>query len=208
MASAATVLNFALLKLSGILSPCLLGQLKLLVWKFHKGEKRYSFLLFWRTEEEPKNKDMTLKITPTTHLGRDVSTTMVQASGSNEAKSECRSSCKGSKLQLEQRGLMMALLEFHLRCCLFAMEVVKCQSALQTPHHSSLIVKECPLTQESVVSYQIVDHNYWMTQCQRPVITVRNLHCVLLVLLLPTLTLSQPLREFQSTVRPLLPLQI
>jgi len=61
MASMTTVLNFALLKLSGLLSEVLLvlaasgvGQLKFLVWKFHKGEKGYGFLLFWRTEEELK----------------------------------------------------------------------------------------------------------------------------------------------------------
>jgi len=68
MASMTTVLNFALLKLAGLLSEVFLvlaasgvGQLKFLVWKFHKGEKGYGFLLFWRTEEEPKNEDTTLK---------------------------------------------------------------------------------------------------------------------------------------------------
>ncbi len=125
--------EFRAVEASGIRSEVLLilaasgvRQLNTPVWKFHKSEKGYGLSLFWRTGEQRPD---TLRITPTIRHSREgLSTATVQVRGSNEARSECRSSWKGSVLMAGKEGLIRALLEFQ-RCQLLVKEGVSCQSA-------------------------------------------------------------------------------
>jgi len=56
-------------------------------------------ILISRCSGEPKYENMTLKLMQTAHFSSDdMSTTVVQARGSNETKGECRSSCTESEL--------------------------------------------------------------------------------------------------------------
>ena len=121
------------------LAACGVGRLKISVWKFHKSEKGYGLSLFWRTGE---GRPDTL-IMPTTHLSMDdLSRSTVRARGSSEARSECRSSCKGNELEpkLNQGGLMLTLLEFQ-KCQLLAKEGVKSQNL----HRVLLVLVAFPL---------------------------------------------------------------